>query len=94
MRRSGSGTSQILPRPRAIGRALTGDPNYINAVVFGSGDNMLVGADGDYTIRIWNLNAAAAIQHICATTTNVLTPAQWQKYVPELPYDPPCGASQ
>jgi len=80
--------------PQAIGGPLTGDPNYINAVVFGSSDNMLVGADGDYTIRIWNLNAAAAIQHICATTTNVLTPAQWQKYVPELPYDPPCGASQ
>jgi WD40 repeat protein len=81
-------------RAQAIGGPVTGDPNYINAVVFGVGDNILIGADGDYTIRIWNLDAAAAIQHICATTVNVLTSAQWEKYVPELPYHPPCGASQ
>ena len=81
-------------RAQAIGGPVTGDRNYINAVVFGAGDNILIGADGDYTIRIWNLDAAAAIQHICATTANVLTSVQWEKYVPELPYHPPCGASQ
>jgi len=81
-------------RPRAIGGPVTGDPNYINAVAFGPGDRTLVGGDGDDTVRIWNLSAAAAIQHICAATVNVLTRAQWHRYVSELPYEPPCGAGR
>ena len=81
-------------RPQAIGGPVTGDPNYINVVAFGPSDGTLVGADGDDTVRIWNLSAAAAIQDICAATVNVLTPAQWHKYVSELPYDPPCGAGR
>jgi WD40 repeat protein len=81
-------------RPRAIGGPVTGDPNYINVVAFGPGNHTLIGADGDDTVRIWNLSAATAIQHICAATVNVLTPSQWHRYVSELPYDPPCGASR
>jgi WD40 repeat protein len=81
-------------RPQPIGGPVTGDPNYINAVVFGASAHTLIGADGDYTVRIWNLTASAAIHHICASSPNVLTPAQWHKYVQELPYHPPCGPSQ
>ena len=81
-------------QPQAIGGPVTGGENYINAVVFGPGGRTLMGADGDFTVRIWNLDAAAAMQYICATTGNVLTAAQWRTYVPELPYDPPCGTSR
>ena len=81
-------------QPQAIGGPVTGGENYINAVVFGPGGRTLIGADGDFTVRIWNLDAAAAMQYICATTGNVLTAAQWRTYVPELPYDPPCGTSR
>jgi hypothetical protein len=32
-----------------------------------------------------------AIQRICATTTNTLTPAKWDQDVsPDLAYHPPC----
>jgi len=78
-------------RAQAIGGPVTSSQNYLNAVVFGPGGHTLMAADGDYTVRIWNLNAAAAVRDVCATTGNVLTAAQWRSYVPELPYDPPCG---
>ena len=39
------------------------------------------------------LNVDDAIQRICATTSNTLTPAQWYQYIPQLPYDPPCAHS-
>jgi hypothetical protein len=37
------------------------------------------------------MNVDQAIQRICATTTNTLTPTTWKQYVsPDLPYHPPC----
>jgi len=45
----------------------------------------------DHTARLWEMNVDQAIQRICATTTNTLTPAKWAQYVSQnLPYDPPC----
>jgi WD40 repeat protein len=77
-----------------IGGPLTGDTGGINTLVFGSGGHVVFAADGSYAVRIWNLDPAAAIQHICAATANVLTPQQWHRYVPELPYNPPCGTGK
>jgi hypothetical protein len=37
------------------------------------------------------MNVDQAIQRICATTSNTLTPEKWAQYVsPDLPYRPPC----
>jgi WD40 repeat protein len=80
--------------PQEIGDPLTGDTGSVNTLVFGAGGHVLIAGDGSYAVRIWNLDAATAIQRICAATANVLTPAQWHQYVPELPYNPPCGTSQ
>jgi WD40 repeat protein len=77
-----------------IGEPLAGDTGGINTMIFGAGGHVLIAGDGSHAVRIWNLSAAAAIQHICATTANVLTSAVWHQYVPELPYNPPCGASR
>jgi hypothetical protein len=45
----------------------------------------------DQTVRLWGMNVDQAIQRICATTANTLTPAKWEQYVsPDLPYRPPC----
>jgi hypothetical protein len=44
------------------------------------------------TVRVWGVNVDQAIQRICATTTNTLTPEKWEQYVsPDLPYRPPCS---
>jgi WD40 repeat protein len=77
-----------------IGGPLTGDTGGINSLVFASGGRVLIAGDGSYAVRLWNLDAATAIQRICATTANVLTPAVWHQEVQELPYHPPCGTSQ
>ena len=42
-------------------------------------------------VELWNLNPAAAVARICATTRNELTASVWQKYIPQLPYAPACG---
>jgi hypothetical protein len=38
------------------------------------------------------MNVDQAIQRICATTTNTLTPMKWKQYISaDLPYHPPCS---
>ena len=73
---------------------MTGATNYINAVVFGPGGHTLLAGVGDFTVRVWNLDADSVAQDVCADTTNVLTAAQWRQYVPELPFEPRCGTGR
>jgi WD40 repeat protein len=55
-----------------------------------SPDGKSLAASDDATAQIWNLDVGNAIQRICATTSNTLTSTQWELYLPQLPYRPPC----
>ncbi|MGH3697431.1 MAG: WD40 repeat domain-containing protein [Pseudonocardiaceae bacterium] len=75
--------SRIRDRP--------GHTNWIVSVVFSPDGRTLTSGSTDRTARLWDMNVDHAIQRICATTTNTLTPTKWKRYVsPNLPYRPPC----
>ncbi|MBV9729938.1 MAG: TIR domain-containing protein [Pseudonocardiales bacterium] len=77
--------------PTPVGQPLTGHTNWVNAVVFSPDGHTLATGSDDQTVRLWEMNVDQAIQRICATTANTLTPAKWAQYVsPDLPYHPPC----
>ncbi|MET9250276.1 hypothetical protein [Nonomuraea sp. NPDC003709] len=76
-------------RSQAVGQPLTGAYSAVESVAFNR-DGRLASAGDDGVIRLWDLNAEHAAQWICSTTQNVLTPRQWHKYIPQLPYAPPC----
>ncbi|MGH3719067.1 MAG: WD40 repeat domain-containing protein [Pseudonocardiaceae bacterium] len=78
-------------RPTPLGQPLTGHTNYVDAVAFSPDGHTLASGSGDQTVWLWGMNVDQAIQRICATTTNTLTPAKWKQYVSkDLPYRPPC----
>jgi hypothetical protein len=51
---------------------------------------MAVGS-ADHNVWLWNLDLSQVIDRICAITSGNLTPSQWTRYIPQLPYDPPCA---
>ena len=75
--------------PRPLGQPLTSGGVSIDSVAFSPGDRILAGGSLDGTIRLWNLNVQYAIERICATAGG-LTPQQWNRYIPQLQYQPSC----
>jgi WD40 repeat protein len=65
--------------------------DVISSLAFSADGKILAAGSWDDAIWLWNLNVDDAIHRICATTRNILTPAEWKHYIPQVPYSPPCA---
>jgi WD40 repeat protein len=77
-------------RARAHGLPVTGAIDYVNDVAFSPDGRFLFIGAGEATVHILPLSTQAATDYVCRATGNLLTPALWRTYIPQLPYDPPC----
>lgn len=75
------------------GQPLVSMPNRFAIFGLAAAGDGLIAADYSGEVEFWNLNPAAAIARICATTGNELTASVWHLYIPQLPYAPPCATS-
>ena len=75
--------------PRPLGQPLTGGTAAVDSVAFSPGGHTLASGSDDGTTRLWNLNVQYAIGRICAAAGG-LTSRQWNEYIPQLRYQPPC----
>jgi len=77
--------------PHSLGQPLAGHIDKVYSVAFAKNGNTLASASNDETIRLWNLNVDYAVKRVCAIARNDLTPQQWQAYIPQRPFQPPCA---
>ncbi|MFI2664733.1 WD40 repeat domain-containing protein [Micromonospora carbonacea] len=55
-----------------------------------TGDELVI-MEGDGFVTFWDVDPERVATRICASIGDPITREQWKRYVPGLPYRPPCG---
>lgn len=76
--------------PRRIGAPLIEPGSIPWTLAFPPNDHHLIGVGEGGAIRLWDLTEQTAVDRVCAITGKLWTPELWQRYLPQLPYRPPC----
>ncbi|WP_460729645.1 nSTAND1 domain-containing NTPase [Nocardia heshunensis] len=80
-------TDRAHPR-RTVTLADTSTSDW-NATLAPDGLHAAAGAK-DGALRLWDLDEQHAVTRICAATGSMWTEDLWHRYLPQLPYNPPC----
>ncbi|MDJ0343036.1 hypothetical protein QMK19_24745 [Streptomyces sp. H10-C2] len=55
-----------------------------------SDSRTLAASASNSTIWLWNTDTDQVAAYICTVIASKITREEWKKYVPDLPYNPPC----
>lgn len=70
--------------------ALDSHTGVVEDAAFTPDGRTVVTGSADGTVRLWSLDELASIRRICSVTGGMLNRELWERYVPQLSYDPPC----
>lgn len=59
-------------------------------VAFAPDGNTLVAGGSSSTVQLWNTDPNAVARWICRSTGDRATRSEWDQFVPDQPYAPPC----
>ncbi|MFF0746716.1 hypothetical protein ACFYVL_40640 [Streptomyces sp. NPDC004111] len=77
-------------RRTAVGQPLTGHTAPLLGVAFAPDGHTLVTGGWDNTVRLWETDPGRLKTRLCTTTTSTADTSHWNRYVPGVPYRPPC----
>jgi WD40 repeat protein len=91
---SGDNTAKLWdlsdPRHPSLLATLTGHTSAVYSVGFSPDGHTLATGSYDNTVRLWETNPDTAAARICATAWPTITTNEWNQYLPDLTYQPPC----
>jgi WD40 repeat protein len=76
-------------QPRSQG-SLTGPSGTVFSVAISPAGDAIAAGGQDDTVRLWLATPASAADYICSVTGAPITRAEWARYIPGAPYNPPC----
>jgi WD40 repeat protein len=77
-----------LNKPNPYATLHTTSPAY--AIALSPDHTTLATGTADKTTYLWTLNTDTLATKICTTAGDIITPNEWNQYIPDLPYTPPC----
>lgn len=63
----------------------------LNTAVFHPAKDVLAAGGTDRDVHTWHIDESAVIGKICDNVGDPITPREWRNYLPDVPYNPPCG---
>jgi WD40 repeat protein/transcriptional regulator with XRE-family HTH domain len=79
------------PASPSLIATLTGPAGHVYSVAFAPSGGQLAASSDDGTVHLWNVSPGAAESQVCANLGQPLTRAEWNVYVPGVPYRAPCS---
>ncbi|WP_416211125.1 WD40 repeat domain-containing protein, partial [Frankia sp. Cr2] len=81
-------TDPTKPTPLAN---LVGHTGIVWQAVFSPDGHTLVSASDDGTVRLWETDPQRVVKRFCADPNLRITPEEWKRYIPKIPYPNPCA---
>jgi WD40 repeat protein len=79
------------PASPSLIASLTGPAGHVYSVAFAPSGGQLAASSDDGTVHLWDVSPGAAESQVCANLGQPLTRAEWNVYVPGVPYRAPCS---
>lgn len=79
------------PRRPALLGALSAATDSVFVVVVSPDGHTVAAGTADQTVRLWTIDPGIAAAEICAVAGDPITRQEWAQYIPNRPYQPPCG---
>ena len=80
------------PRPRLETQWPTQNGDDVNGLAFSPRGHVLA-VEGNETVTLWDTDPAQVARSLCAAAGDPISKADWGRYVPGAPYQPPCAGT-